>query len=61
MNNKNNNAVNGAFRFSKLNRAESFRNRAVKAMMILLGENGSFLVVSMAKGEAMIKAGFEAI
>jgi hypothetical protein len=49
------------FKFSKQQIAQDFADRAVKAMMIILGDDMKFWVVTMAEGEHLIRSGYEAI
>jgi hypothetical protein len=47
------------FKFSQLCIAQSFVDRAKKILMIVLGDDGLFWVVSPADGERLITAGYE--
>jgi hypothetical protein len=49
----------GIFKFGKLANARSFANRAKKPMVILLGDDQLFWVVSLALGEELAKSGYE--
>lgn len=49
------------FKFSSELIARRFRDRALKAMMIILGDDMKYWVVSMAEGERLIRAGYESI
>ena len=50
---------NGIFRFSNLTNAKGFTDRATKPMVILLGDDGKYWVVSLGLGEELVKSGYE--
>jgi hypothetical protein len=50
-----------AFKFNTLRYAESFAARCHKAHMIIMGDDMRFWVVTLAQGEKLIRAGYEAI
>ena len=47
------------FKFNTLSAAKSFQARANKAMLIILGDDRLFWVVSLAEGDRLQKAGYE--
>lgn len=49
------------FKFSSEAAARRFRDNAIKAMLIILGDDMRYWVVTMADGERLIRAGYEAI
>jgi hypothetical protein len=49
----------GIFKFGKLANARSFADRARKPMVIILGDDQLFWVVSLALGEELVKSGYE--
>lgn len=49
------------FKFSRQQIAQDFADRAAKAMMIILGDDQKFWVVTMAEGERLIRSGYETI
>lgn len=50
-----------ASRFGSLANAEDFRNRAVKTMMIVLGDDSLFWVVSFRDAAELEGAGYEVL
>jgi hypothetical protein len=46
-------------KFSTYALADSFRNRCIKMMLIVLGDDGKFWVVTPAEGERLIANGYE--
>lgn len=46
-------------RFNTLSGAKAFQDRAIKAMMILLGDDQLFWVVSLAEGARLQESGYE--
>ena len=50
---------NGVFKFNNLLNAKTFANRATKSMVILLGDDERYWVVSLSMGEELIKSGYE--
>jgi hypothetical protein len=55
------NAGGQMFKFSRQQIAQDFADRAAKAMMIILGDDQKFWVVTMAEGERLIRSGYETI
>jgi hypothetical protein len=49
------------FKFSNESAARRFSDNAIKAMMIIMGDDMKYWVVTMAEGERLIRAGYEAI
>jgi hypothetical protein len=49
----------GIFKFGKLANARSFADRARKPMVIILGDDQVFWVVSFSLGEELVKSGYE--
>lgn len=49
----------GIFKSGKLANARSFADRARKPMVIVLGDDQLFWVVSLALGEELVKSGYE--
>jgi hypothetical protein len=49
----------GNFRFSNFADARDFADRARKSMVILLGDDERYWVVSLALGEELLKSGYE--
>jgi hypothetical protein len=49
----------GIFKFGKLANARSFADRARKPVVIVLGDDQLFWVVSLALGEELVKSGYE--
>jgi hypothetical protein len=47
------------FKFSTYATADSFRNRCVKIMMIVMGDDNMFWVVTPAHGEKLTRQGYE--
>jgi hypothetical protein len=47
------------FKFTTFTAADSFRNRCEKIMMIVLGDDGLFWVVTPAHGEKLTRQGYE--
>ena len=47
------------YRFRRYDSAERFADHAVKAMMVLLGDDERFWVVTMANVERLHRAGYE--
>jgi hypothetical protein len=52
-------APNGIFRFSNFANAKDFADRTVKSMVILLGDDERYWVVSLGLGEELVKSGYE--
>ncbi len=52
-------APNGVFKFNDLINARTFAGRAAKSMVILLGDDGRYWVVSLGLGEELVKSGYE--
>jgi len=48
------------YRFRRYELAESFADHAVKSMMVLLGDDERYWVVTMANAERLLRAGYEA-
>jgi hypothetical protein len=48
-------------RFIRMDLAVSFAARAVKGMMVIMGDDARYWVVSMADGERLIRMGYEAL
>ena len=48
-----------AFRFNTLARAKAFQARANDIMMIVLGDNEEFLVVTPRDASMLVRAGYE--
>lgn len=46
-------------KFSTYALADSFRNRCIKMMLIILGDDGLFWVVPLAEGERLTQSGYE--
>ena len=49
------------FKFNTEKSARGFRDRAVKGMAIILGDDGLYWVVTLAVMEKLIKGGYEVI
>lgn len=49
------------FKFNTLAAAQGFTAKAVKAMMIVLGDDNKFWVVSMRDGSKLEKQGYEIV
>lgn len=49
------------YKFVKLSTAKNFVNHCEKSMMIIMGCDNMYWVVTMRAGENLIKAGYEAI
>jgi len=49
----------GVFRFSNFADARNFVDRAVKSMVIVLGDDERYWVVSLGLGEELVKSGYE--
>ncbi len=47
------------YRFQRSDLAFSLADRAIKSMMVLLGDDERYWVVTMADGERLIRAGYE--
>jgi len=47
------------YKFSTYTLADSFRNRCEKMMMIVLGDDGKFWVVTPAQAEKLVAQGYE--
>jgi hypothetical protein len=54
-----NSGAYGIFKFGKLTNARNFADRARKPMVIILGDDELFWVVSFALGEKLVKSGYE--
>jgi hypothetical protein len=52
-------APNGVFKFNNLLNAKDFADRTVKSMVILLGDDGKYWVVTLGLGEELVKSGYE--
>lgn len=52
-------APNGVFKFNNLAVAKDFADRARKSMVIFLGDDGKYWVVSLGLGEELVKSGYE--
>ena len=52
-------APKGVSKFNHLAIARSFADRARKPMVIILGDDQLFWVVSLALGEELVKSGYE--
>lgn len=48
-------------KFKILQNAKNYMNRALKPMILIMGEDGLFWVVSMRDGNRLIKNGYEAV
>jgi hypothetical protein len=53
-------APNGVFKFSSLLNAKNFVDRAIKPMVIILGDDMLLWVVTLGLGEQLMKSGYEA-
>lgn len=49
------------YKFVKLSTAKNFASHCEKAMMIIMGCDGMYWVVTMRDGENLIKSGYEAL
>jgi hypothetical protein len=49
------------FKFGHLANARSFSDRARKPMLVILGDDELFWVVSLALGDELVKAGYEIV
>ncbi len=49
------------FKFNTLIKARAFQDRAVKAMMIILGDDDCYWVVTLVDGERLQKLGYTSI
>jgi len=47
------------FKFKKIQNAEGFKNKCLKARAIILGDDGMFWVVTLAAMERLLKQGYE--
>jgi hypothetical protein len=47
------------FKFNTLAKAQSFQNRAIKAMVIILGDDDLFWVVTLAEGSRLERGGYQ--
>jgi hypothetical protein len=54
-----NSVASGIFKFGYLANARSFAERGRKPMLVLLGDDQLFWVVSLASGEQLVKSGYE--
>lgn len=52
-------AMTQTYKFNKIANAESFRDRAKKAMAILMGDDGKYWVTTLAVAEKLGRAGYE--
>lgn len=52
-------APNGVFKFNNLLNAKDLAGRAKKSIVILLGDDGRYWVVSLSLGEELVKSGYE--
>ena len=50
----------GIFKFGNLVNARNFVDRAIKPMVIMLGDDMRFWVVTLGLGEMLVKSGYEA-
>ncbi len=50
---------NKMFKFKKIQNAEGFKNKCLKAHAIILGDDGMFWVVTLAAMERLLKQGYE--
>ena len=50
----------GIYKFRSLPNARNFAGRATKPLVIILGDDMRFWVVTLGLGEQMIKSGYEA-
>ena len=50
----------GIFKFGNLVNARNFADRTIKPMVIMLGDDMRFWVVTLGLGEQLMKSGYEA-
>ena len=50
---------NAPIKFSALATAKSFAGKAIKAMAVMMGDDGKFWVVTMADAQRLEKAGYK--
>lgn len=48
-------------KFTTLQNAKAYQSRAIKPMIIIIGDDGLIWVVSMRDGNRLIKNGYEAV
>lgn len=49
------------YKFSNMQTAINFASRCEKMMMVIMGDDGKYWVVTMAQGEKLISQGYEAV
>lgn len=49
------------YRFSEMQTAINFASRCEKMMMVIMGDDNMYWVVTMSKGEKLISQGYEAV
>jgi hypothetical protein len=47
------------FKFNSYANAQNFKNRCIKIMMIILGDDDKYWVVTPAEGEKLTRRGYE--